>query len=76
MLARKDLHKILKGKLLVCRANQANSTMLPVLSNANLAKRILFQATKIEPCPVTNVPVVVPPIQAVPSAVLVLRERL
>jgi hypothetical protein len=60
----------------VYRAFPVNTMMWPVRLRANFAKRILFQAIKIELCPVTNVPVVVPPIQAVPNAVIVLRGRL
>ena len=43
-------------KVPVYHAYPANSTMMPVLSNANFAKRILFQATKFEPCPVIHAP--------------------
>ena len=37
-------------------AYPANSTMLPVLSSANLAKKIRIPATKLEPCPVIHAP--------------------
>ena len=55
-LVQLDLDKVMKGRLLASHAFPVNSTMFPVRLRANLAKRILFQATKIEPCPVTNAP--------------------
>jgi hypothetical protein len=43
-------------RVLVYHAYPVNSIILPVLSSANLAKKILFQKKRIGPCPVTNVP--------------------
>ena len=51
-----DLDKVMKDRRLASHAFPVNSTMFPVRLRANVAKRILFQATKIEPCPATNAP--------------------
>jgi hypothetical protein len=72
-------------KVLAYHAYPANSTILPVPTSANLAKRILFQATKIEPCLVIHAPperhrskeasdAIEPPAKRAPSKTLLLEH--
>ena len=53
-----DIAKVREDKLRAFHAFPVHSMILPVRLLANFANRILFQAIKIEPCHVTNVPVV------------------
>jgi hypothetical protein len=58
-------------KVRVYHASQGNSIILPVLSSANLAKRILFQVRNIVKFPVNHALLVVHPNKAVPNVPIV-----